>query len=113
MRRSDGKVLFSATDLMRFMGCTHATTLDLAYMNGQGPHPRPDSADAALLQAHGDAHEKAHLARLMRSPIARPQWCELAQASIATTQGGCAVTVWSDRYRFHRHGSRSSTFVIL
>jgi predicted RecB family nuclease len=64
MRRNNGELLFSATDLMRFMGCTHATTLDLAFLSGQGPRPRADSADAALLQAHGDAHEKAHLARL-------------------------------------------------
>ena len=65
MHRTGGKVLFSATDLMRFMGCAHATTLDLARLNGTGPKPREDSADAALLQAQGDAHEKAHLSRLI------------------------------------------------
>jgi predicted RecB family nuclease len=65
MRKSDEKVLFSATDLMRFMGCRHATTLDLDHLNGGGPQPRKDSADAALLQARGDAHEKAHLTRLL------------------------------------------------
>ena len=32
MRNIDGSVLFSATDLMRFMGCPHAIALDLAYM---------------------------------------------------------------------------------
>ncbi|NBZ86450.1 TM0106 family RecB-like putative nuclease [Stagnihabitans tardus] len=64
MRDIDGRLLFSASDLMRFMGCAHATTLDLARLRGQGPEPRADSADAALLQAHGDAHEQAHLGRL-------------------------------------------------
>ena len=29
MRNLGGNILFSATDLMRFMGCAHATTLDL------------------------------------------------------------------------------------
>ncbi|MDO9526441.1 MAG: TM0106 family RecB-like putative nuclease, partial [Gemmobacter sp.] len=64
MRDVGGQILFSATDLMRFMGCAHATTLDLSRLRGQGPDPREDSEDAALLQKQGDAHEAAHLARL-------------------------------------------------
>jgi uncharacterized protein len=64
MRDLDGRIFLSASDLMRFMGCAHATTLDLAYMRGTGPEPRDDSEDAALLQKQGDAHEAAHLARL-------------------------------------------------
>ena len=64
MRDIGGQILFSATDLMRFMGCAHATTLDLSRLRGKGPEPREDSEDAALLQKQGDAHEAAHLARL-------------------------------------------------
>jgi predicted RecB family nuclease len=64
MRLIDGTILLSATDLMRFMGCAHATTLDLMRLRGEGPEPREDSDDALLLQKHGDAHEKAHLERL-------------------------------------------------
>ena len=64
MRDLDGRIFLSASDLMRFMGCAHATTLDLARMRGTGPEPREDSEDAALLQKQGDAHEAAHLARL-------------------------------------------------
>ncbi|TGD43349.1 TM0106 family RecB-like putative nuclease [Pseudotabrizicola sediminis] len=64
MRDVSGQILFSATDLMRFMGCAHATTLDLSRLRGEGPEPREDSEDAALLQKQGDAHEAAHLARL-------------------------------------------------
>jgi predicted RecB family nuclease len=64
MRGIYGRTVLSASDLMRFMGCAHATTLDLAYMRGNGPDPRDDSEDAALLQKLGDAHEAAHLARL-------------------------------------------------
>src|SRR4051812_32273249 len=59
-----GGLLFSASDLMRFMGCRHATTLDLAHMNKTGPKPREDSEDAALLQKQGDAHERRHLEKL-------------------------------------------------
>ncbi len=64
MRNLDDRTLLSASDLMRFMGCAHATTLDLAYMRGAGPTPRDDSEDAALLQKQGDAHEAAHLSSL-------------------------------------------------
>ncbi len=64
MRDLDGRTLLSASDLMRFMGCAHATTLDLARLRGEGPESREDSEDAALLQKQGDAHEAAHLARL-------------------------------------------------
>ena len=53
MRDLDGRIFLSASDLMRFMGCAHATTLDLAHMRGTGPEPREDSEDAALLQKQG------------------------------------------------------------
>ncbi len=66
MRDVGGHILFSASDLMRFMGCSHATTLDLERLWGEGPEPREDSEDAALLQKQGDAHEAAHLARRTR-----------------------------------------------
>lgn len=64
MRDIGGRTLLSATDLMRFIGCAHATTLDLARMRGTGPEPKADSEDAALLQKQGDAHEAAHLKKL-------------------------------------------------
>jgi superfamily I DNA and/or RNA helicase len=50
MRDIGGNILFSASDLMRFMGCSHATTLDLMRLRGdprqlpeviQGAHPEP------------------------------------------------------------------------
>nr|WP_321251747.1 TM0106 family RecB-like putative nuclease [uncultured Ruegeria sp.] len=64
MKRDGADIRLSASDLMRFMGCAHASALDLAYLQGGGAEPVQDSADAALLQAHGDAHEAAHLDRL-------------------------------------------------
>ena len=64
MQRGNQGVLLSASDLMRFAGCAHATTLDLGWLKGKGCAPEGDSADAALLQRHGDAHEARHLARL-------------------------------------------------
>jgi len=67
MREFGGNILFSATDLMRFMGCAHATQLDLLRMRGEGPEPGQETEDAALLQKQGDAHEAAHLAKLKAS----------------------------------------------
>ena len=64
MQRHQGGIRLSASDLMRFMECRHATALDLARLEGRGPEPVADSADAALLQAKGDAHERAFLERL-------------------------------------------------
>ena len=64
MREIGGNILFSASDLTRFMGCAHATTLDLMHLRGEGPEPGEDSEDAALLQKQGNVHEAAHLERL-------------------------------------------------
>ena len=64
MRYLEGRILLSASDLMRFTGCAHATKLDLSYLQGDGPTPREDSGDAVLLQQQGDAHEASHLKRL-------------------------------------------------
>ncbi|MTH94901.1 TM0106 family RecB-like putative nuclease, partial [Roseibium sp. RKSG952] len=66
MKKSGGGVLFSASDLMRFSGCSHATVLDLAYLNGEDVFPCEDSEDARLLQGQGDAHEAAYLEDLKR-----------------------------------------------
>lgn len=80
MRNLDGRVILSSSDLMRFMGCAHATTLDLALMRGAGIKPREDSEDAALLQKQGDAHEAAHLAKLH---IAGHGVVEIARGNLA------------------------------
>ena len=87
MKKDSGKFLFSASDLMRFIGCAHATTLDLAHLRGTGPVPRPDSEDAALLQRHGNMHERRHLDSLIaegRQVIEIPRSSDLASDVVAT-----------------------------
>lgn len=76
MRTFDGHLMLSASDLMRFMGCAHALTLDIHRLNGLGvssmeaedgaalPQPREGSEDAELLQKLGYAHEAAYLEQL-------------------------------------------------
>lgn len=96
MRTLDGTLLFSATDLMRFMGCAHATTLDLMHLRGEGPEPGEDSEDTALLQKQGDAHEAAHLEKLKASgkavvEIPRSDLATNAQATRAALVEGAEV----------------------
>ena len=64
MKRENDTLRLSASDLMQFMACPHATKLDLLRLNGIGPKEVEDSEDAALLQKRGDAHEAAYLATL-------------------------------------------------
>ncbi|PHO01885.1 nuclease [Rhodobacteraceae bacterium 4F10] len=65
MKHKNGTIRLSASDLMRFMSCAHASALDFQRMNWEGPDPVEDSADAALLQKQGDEHEAAYLQQLI------------------------------------------------
>ena len=96
MRHLHGNITFSATDLMRFMGCAHATTLDLMYLRGEGPEPGEDTEDAALLQKQGDAHEAAHLDKLKSAgkdvlEMPRGDLVANAQATLAALGQGADV----------------------
>jgi len=96
MRNLGGNILFSATDLMRFMGCAHATTLDLMRLRGEGPEPGEDTEDAALLQKQGDAHEAGHLQKLKSTgkavlEIPRGDLAADAQATQAALAQGAEV----------------------
>src|SRR3546814_17417702 len=63
MQKRDEATLFSASDLVNFMGCTHATVLDIRQLD----HPVEVGADdeqTQLLQEKGMEHERAYLERL-------------------------------------------------
>jgi len=53
MRKIDGAMRLSASDLMRFKGCRHATTLDLRMMEVGDLVPTSDGEEAELLQRQG------------------------------------------------------------
>src|SRR5581483_2790893 len=66
MYRSNGRVLFSASDLVGFLECEHFTSLEL--INLETPLPRvQDDATAVLLQEKGHEHERRYLKRLLDS----------------------------------------------
>lgn len=67
MRKVEGGLRLSASDLMRFKVCQHATTLDLRRIEVGDITPIQDSEEAELLQKQGDAHELGYLQSLKDS----------------------------------------------
>lgn len=64
MRLIGDLLRLSASDLMRFKGCRHATALDLRLIEVGDLKPDEDGPEAELLQKQGDDHELAFLDRL-------------------------------------------------
>ena len=59
----NGRTIFSASDLVNFMGCSHATASDVGHLVTPTTFP-PDDESAVLLQQKGIEHEIAYLDRL-------------------------------------------------
>ena len=64
-KHPDG-LLFSATDLLHFMGCRHSSALDLGHLRNPGS-VFPTDPFAELLARKGIEHERAYLEALRRS----------------------------------------------
>lgn len=65
MKRYLSKPLYSATDLLNFLGCTHATALDLLVMDDElAPATSRDDAYLGVLKQKGNEHERAYLEKL-------------------------------------------------
>jgi uncharacterized protein len=54
---ADNQILYSATDLVNFSGCSHKTYLDLLNLE-QGIKKSKEDPMNILLQKKGDKHEK-------------------------------------------------------
>jgi hypothetical protein len=63
MQFLDGKLLFSASDLINFLGCKHATYLDLGDLNHPVTILERDAATLLIFEK-GIEHEKRYLAAL-------------------------------------------------
>lgn len=84
----DGALRLSASDLMRFKGCAHASALDLRLLEHGDLKPDGDSAESELLQRQGDDHELAFLEALKakgRSIIEIPKEGFSLEASVGLT----------------------------
>ena len=65
MKLHANKPLYSATDLLNFLGCDHATALDLAVMADGLARPKgEDDAYLEILKEKGNEHERAYLEKL-------------------------------------------------
>jgi predicted RecB family nuclease len=63
MQRTENGLLYSASDMLNFLGCRHATFLDLIDL--KAPISKAiDDPQLRLLQEKGFEHERAHLQRL-------------------------------------------------
>lgn len=69
MQIIDHEYIFSASDLANFLECGHLTALDLLRLTdpANAPARTANGDEAALVQAHGFAHEEGYLARLEQS----------------------------------------------
>src|SRR5260370_5907734 len=63
MQFLDGKLLFSASDLVNFLGCKHATYLDLRNMTDEVVISERDAATVLIFEK-GIEHEKRYLAAI-------------------------------------------------
>src|SRR5687767_9679610 len=60
------KPLYSATDLLNFLGCTHATALDVEVLGGTITHPAgADDEYLDILKEKGMEHERRYRDRLI------------------------------------------------
>lgn len=67
MQIKNGERLYSASDVVAFLGCEHRTSLDLRRLEGWDVAPAAPDAASALVQAYGDRHELAYLDKLSAS----------------------------------------------
>jgi predicted RecB family nuclease len=66
MHQDSGSVLYSATDLVNFLGCSHSTALDIQQLR-EPVEISKDDPYLELLQAKGIDHERAYLEVLRTS----------------------------------------------
>ena len=87
-KRDDGSYLFSPTDLVNFLGCSHATVLDLRAFS-ETLRQDEVSESEKLLRRKGEEHEAAYLQSLKndgKNVAEMPKHGPLADRSRLTTE---------------------------
>lgn len=64
MERVDGRLIFSATDLINHLECPHLTRLNIEVALGRADLTETRSDTTNLVARKGDEHEQAYLAQL-------------------------------------------------
>jgi predicted RecB family nuclease len=95
MRLSNGKIILSPSDLIKFQYCRHSTALDLRYAKGEELRPCEDSADAQILQRKGFEHEENYLKQISSRGVVEipktPDFYLASQATISAMRSGAPV----------------------
>jgi uncharacterized protein len=87
MQRIDGTLIFSPSDLQKFVDCEHLTRLQLRVCEGELTVPAKDDEELELLRRKGMQHERAWLERLRsegKSIVEIPDCNDWTAAAIAT-----------------------------
>lgn len=75
MRRHNGSVRLSPTNLNTFLGCSHASALDYrASIRGEKLIRAADDEGVDLIQCRGDEHEQAHFEALQAANTGEVVW---------------------------------------
>jgi predicted RecB family nuclease len=95
MRLSNGQVILSPSDLIKFQNCRHSSALDLRYARGESLQPCEDAADAKILQRKGFEHEANYLNQVSSRSVVKientPDFHLAAQATISAMKSGAQV----------------------
>jgi hypothetical protein len=97
MQRVDGTVIFSPSDLQKFVECEHLTRLQVRVCDGELTAPSRDDEELDLLRRKGMDHEHAWLGRLRsegKSIVEIPErndWTAAAEATEAAMRSGVDV----------------------
>ena len=97
MRLQDQALIFSATDLVNFLGCRHATYLDSRHLAEPLVLPAAEDPFLALLQDKGVVHERRYLQKLKAAGrqiveiAAHGSQSERRAATIAAMRSGAEV----------------------
>lgn len=68
MKKTGSQIIYSPSDLIRFMESEFASWMDRHYIELKKFSPDPDSADKKVVYESGEAHEKTYLSLLKSKP---------------------------------------------
>ena len=95
MQRHDDSILYSASDLVAFLACEHATTLSLQHLVTPLPKAE-DDASAELIKAKGMEHEVAVLAELDKPGLRVTKFAADLPPAVAVPQTVAAMRAGVD-----------------
>ena len=103
----DDRLVLSATDVTRHVGCAHATTLELDVARGGRPAPATQDVGMQLVTAMGQEHERSFLQRLRdrgREVVEIPHvgsWAQRERLTLEAMHSGADVVYQATLFDGH------------